>query len=84
MLNVGASVQGFSCNPATDSASITASVSVRGCGSLLLFATCAPSRCTVHGISVQAEYNAEQCTLKLPVSRSGDSMLSTVELQFAV
>ena len=84
MLNTGASVQGFSCTPAADSAAVRASVSVRGCGTLLLYATSAPSSCTVNGTSVQAEYLAEQCTLKLPVSRSGDSMQSTVELLFAL
>jgi hypothetical protein len=63
---------------------VSCSVSVRGCGSLLLYATSAPSACTVSGIPVSAEFAAEQCAVRVPVPRSGDSLLSTVQLHFAL
>ena len=82
MLNTSASVQGFECAAPADAHTVSCSVSVCGCGSLLLYATSAPSRCTVNGALVQAAYAAEQKALRVPVSRSGDSILSTVEVEF--
>ena len=84
MLNTGASIQGFECAAPGDASTVSCSMSVCGCGSLLLYATSAPCNCLVNGAPVQAAYAAEQQALRVPVSRSGDSVVSRVEVEFQI
>ena len=84
MLNTGASIQGFECAAPGDAQTISCTMSVRGCGSLLLYATSAPCKCLVNGEAVQAAYAAEQQALRVPVSRRGDSVVSSVEVEFQI
>ena len=84
MLNTSASIRGFECAAPVDAHMVSCSISVCGCGSLLLYATSAPFKCTVNGAPVQAAYVAEQQAMRVAVSRSGNSILSTVEVLFQI
>ena len=82
MLNSGAAVQSFLCEP-SGSGTAACTVTVHGCGSLALYSTAAPASCTVDGMPVSAEYDAERCIATLPV-RQTDDLDTTVELSFAL
>lgn len=83
MLNTGASVLRFACEPAVDSHSVSASVTVRGCGRLRLYCTAAPSRCAIDGGATHFEFNADSCSLALSVPRN-EGLLSEVSLEFSL
>ncbi|KAK9915311.1 hypothetical protein WJX75_007444 [Coccomyxa subellipsoidea] len=85
MLNTGASVQRFSCTAAGNNGAqgVRATASLRGCGRLLLYSTCAPAAATVDGAPVEFEFEAEQRTVSLMVPRT-DSLLCTVCLDYAL
>ncbi len=87
MLNLGASVQRFSCGAAASAngsqLGIHASAFVRGCGRLLLYCSCAPSGCTLDGAPVKFEHDAEQNLLSLVVP-CNNSLLSAVCFDFAL
>ena len=82
MLNCGATVQSFSSS-ASSGKSVDCSIGVRGCGTLVVHATSAPSSCTVDGSRVQADYSPEQQTLSIAVPQT-DTLLSSVELSFSL
>ena len=82
MLNTGAAVQSFACGaPSAGAASCT--ITVNGCGSLVLYSTVAPSSCAVEGMRVSAQYCADSKLLTLPVPQTAD-LLATVEISFAL
>lgn len=80
MLNTGAAVQSFVCEPSTRGTA-SCSITVYGCGSLAVYSTTAPSSCTVEGMNVKAAYSADSKLITVPVPQTSD-LEATVQISF--
>jgi hypothetical protein len=84
MLNTGASVLRYACWASVDNHSVHATVTMRGCGRLLLHCTAAPVRCTLNGTPLaQFNFSAESSSLALDVAKTA-SLVSELAMEFSL